>query len=131
MAIKLVNEQRGSQDDLDNHDAKAQAEHEAPRSSMSAHTPGPWTACAYSGVVGIPVIAQPDPKENSVVICGVRGDKGTAEANARLIATAPAMLGLLDRAEWLLRELPGLSNEQAELLDDICTTLAEAKGSQQ
>jgi hypothetical protein len=62
---------------------------------MSAHTKGPWTAGHFSSVVGLPVMAQPDPTSNSVVICGVRGDRETAEANARLIAAAPDLLEAL------------------------------------
>jgi hypothetical protein len=37
-------------------------------------------------------------------------------------------LALLERAEWSLRNRPALSPEDAELLEDICTALADAEG---
>ena len=33
-------------------------------------------------------MAQPDPKEDSILICGVRGERAVAEPNSELIATA-------------------------------------------
>lgn len=66
-------------------------------SKRATHTPGPWTANRYSSVVGLPVSAQPDPKQNTIIICGVRGDRETAEANAHLIAASPDMLTELQR----------------------------------
>lgn len=63
------------------------------------HTPGPWEAGHYSSVVGLPVMAQPDKTKNTIVICGVRGDRHEAEANARLIAAAPDLLSVVQ--DWL------------------------------
>lgn len=59
------------------------------------HTPGPWEAGHYSSVVGLPVVAQPDPTQNTIIICGVRGNREEAEANARLIAAAPDLFAAL------------------------------------
>ena len=74
---------------------------------MSVHTPGPWTARAYSSVLGLPVSAQPDAEANAVIICGVRGEQKTAEANAHLIAAAPDLLAALKEAERYLEYLGG------------------------
>lgn len=77
---------------------------------MSEHTPGPWQANAYSSVVGLPVSAQPDPKENTIIICGVRGDRATAEANARVIAAAPELLAALKELADLQQFANGFEN---------------------
>lgn len=67
-----------------------------------AFTPGPWRATAFSSVVGCPIMAQPDPKRNSVIVAGVHGAfgddyQGEVEANAALIASAPELLNALER----------------------------------
>lgn len=77
---------------------------------MSAFTPGPWAVTPYSDVVGIAVCAP------GAVIAGVRGDCRTAEANARLIAAAPAMHAALAKASAILAQLcerPDLAREIA------------------
>lgn len=72
---------------------------------MSANpTPGPWKAAPFSSVVGCPITAQPDPTKNAIVVAGTRsaaaedaeGFRAEVEANARLIAAAPALLEALD-----------------------------------
>ena len=43
--------------------------------------PTPWRPVPYSSVVGAGVAAQPDPKENSIVVAMIPGpDRATAEA---------------------------------------------------
>ena len=65
------------------------------------YTPGPWKAAPFSSVVGCPITAQPDPKQNTIVVAGTRGAfgedyRGEIEANARLIASAPELLAALE-----------------------------------
>lgn len=68
------------------------------------HTPGSWRPIPYSSVVGAGVAAQPNPKENSIVLAMIPGaDRDTANANARLMAAAPELLealeGMVDSAK--------------------------------
>lgn len=73
---------------------------------MAEHkwTPGPWRAGHFSSVVGCPVVAQPDPARNSIIVAGTRGavasesDAFVAEivANAHLIAAAPDLYEALE-----------------------------------
>jgi hypothetical protein len=69
---------------------------------IAAHTPGPWevntnilTPRIFSGDVMIADVRH------------VRGNQpnGSAEANARLIAAAPALLEALKRAQWELNDI--------------------------
>ena len=53
-----------------------------------AFTRGPCRNTSFSSVVGIPVMAQPNPKEDSILICGVRGERVVAEPNSCLIVAA-------------------------------------------
>lgn len=61
---------------------------DAPAPDLSKATPRPWRAGFYSSVVGLPVMAQPDPAENSVVVLTMVGDREECEANAALIVAA-------------------------------------------
>ncbi len=65
---------------------------------MKTHTPGPWKASPFSSVVGCPVMAQPDPKENSVLVASTYN-----EADARLVASAPELLTELAASTEALR----------------------------
>ena len=55
---------------------------------LSNATPRPWHKSAYSSVVGLPIMAQPNKFANSKVIVSVRGEWTEAEANAALIVAA-------------------------------------------
>ena len=67
---------------------------------MTKHTPGPWNAAPFSSVVGCPIMAQPDPKKNSILVAVTQsavaedsaGFRAEVEANARLITAAPDLL---------------------------------------
>lgn len=82
------------------------------------HTKGPWRVGHYSSVVGLPIMAQPEPTRNSVSVCVVHGDREQAEANAQLIGAATDMLTALremvSSAEAIVafvRSPPVLGNE--------------------
>jgi outer membrane scaffolding protein for murein synthesis (MipA/OmpV family) len=64
-------------------------------SETAKHTAGEWEASPWSSSVGAGVFAQPDPAENTRMIAAVPGEKEEAEANARLIASAPELLEAL------------------------------------
>jgi hypothetical protein len=53
------------------------------------------------------------------------------ERNACLMANAPDMLALLERAEWLLRDMPRLSKDETALLADISAMRAAMDGGRQ
>lgn len=66
---------------------------ESPRGRRLA-TRRPWRPGSYSSIVGLPVMAQPDPTQNQFTVCTFRGEQAEAEANA----------ALLERYERLLKE---------------------------
>ena len=57
------------------------------------HTPGPWTAGWTVNTDGEPILTVDDAEEWTV--CVVDDQNGQGEANARMIAEAPAMLKAL------------------------------------
>lgn len=64
--------------------------------SESKHTPGPWIASKYSSVVGCPVVNQIGHVVCNTASAGTfESGKEEAEANAKLIASAPDMLDAL------------------------------------
>ena len=99
------------------------------------YTPGPWKAAPFSSVVGCPITAQPDPKQNTIVVAGTRGAfgedyRGEIEANARLIASAPELLEALQFMVDVSRSTPGFSpmaREQAERALSKATTAAPVR----
>jgi hypothetical protein len=66
--------------------------------SAPQFTPAPWHAGSFSSIVGVPVMAQPDPMKNTFNVCGVAAPVSREEniANARLIAAAPELYEALD-----------------------------------
>ena len=74
---------------------------------MSKHTPGPWRYdISYSGDIFISAQTENEPETNIGVLSPDRTlnhkrthkfDKGTAEANARMIAAAPDLLSALQK----------------------------------
>lgn len=98
---------------------------------MSAqHTPGPWYASPYSSIVGIAISGA------CGVIAGVRGDKLTAEANARLIASAPDLLALAHKYASECGECGGQGaytygekeGRPCPACADICAVIDKAEG---
>lgn len=93
-------------------------------------TPGPWRKGSYSSVVGLPIVAQPDPTQNQINVCVVRGERAQAEADAALIAVAPE---LLDALEWAAKQI-GILSEYIETpaalakFDECKAILAKARG---
>ena len=65
------------------------------------HTPGKWIAAPYSSVVGRPVVSG----ANGRSICNVT-EHAEAEANARLITAAPALLEALKKHHDHMRMNP-------------------------
>jgi hypothetical protein len=65
-------------------------------SATQKHTPTPWRAGSYSSIVGVPIMAQPDPKQNTIIVAGTRsaaattpdGFRAEVEANAAFIVRA-------------------------------------------
>jgi hypothetical protein len=39
---------------------------------MSKHTPTPWSFGGYSSYMGVQIMAQPDPKKNTIIIASTR-----------------------------------------------------------
>lgn len=78
---------------------------------MSNHTPGPWTACNNNGY-SIWRVSAPKYRAESAsrTIAEVVGDSAETEANARLIAAAPEMLELIERAGEIMIELESLAD---------------------
>jgi len=70
-------------------------------STQTQHTPGPWTMCKYGDEFGIYAEGDPCAPRRSNDLALVRLSDNT-EADARLIASAPALLAAL---EALRREL--------------------------
>lgn len=59
------------------------------------HTPGPWTRCVGNGAIeirGEAVLSVTNPR-----VCRILKSDPRYEANARLIASAPALLEMLKR----------------------------------
>ena len=94
------------------------------------HTPGPWTVKGEDTVVG--------PQGNTIAECcgySIRAtDKdqirqGGREANATLIAAAPAMCRELETVrEYLLKLYDQGNSEAGQYAASIDTTLAQAEG---
>lgn len=59
---------------------------------MKNPTAGPWFASPFSSVVGVAITAQPDPKQNTVVVA-----TAFTEADGALVAAAPALLDALEK----------------------------------
>jgi len=64
-------------------------------STQTQHTPGPWTMCKYGYEFGIYVEGDPCAPRRSNDLALVRLSDNT-EADARLIASAPALLAALE-----------------------------------
>lgn len=64
-----------------------------------AHTPGPWVAHNFSYGYGLCVVTNPPKNENENFLGQVIASRTTCpdwEANARLIAAAPALLSVVE-----------------------------------
>jgi hypothetical protein len=123
------------------------------------HTPGPWTACQdgkckckhvnsenhpiahiICGEWGdeYPDIRLVERKDGigkhaeAYIEKMVYGsvDPDFAEANARLIAAAPALLAACEEAQWYIQDLPTVPNaDQAyDVIKLLCAAIAKAKG---
>jgi len=89
------------------------------------HTPGPWRGYKDEGVyVG-------DGFEHPIFEtgCGCCTETTLTEADARLIAAAPDLLGWLQFATKILGEMPGISNTWQ--VDQMRAAIAKATGEQQ
>ena len=106
---------------------------------MSAgHTPGPWTYESdhthrqfnirmLGHLIGTRHICTVNDLPPHVL---ANRDQSTAEANARLIAAAPAMLAALDRAEAFISGFEDDDTQEGvtEMLAAIRAALANARG---
>ena len=81
------------------------------------HTPGPWRAKPYGVVVGGSAIALPrgSVQQQVAMVCVI--DDGDRDANARLIAAAPDLLGAL-------QELRYACTDKAEAMADAAIASA-------
>lgn len=104
-----------------------------PNQTGAAFTKGPWrTGFNLETILG-PADGLSCPPPVIAVIQGASGDKRVNQANARLIAQAPAMLealeAVLDRCDDLhSRELMGWDSTDAELFNQARAIIARAKG---
>ena len=77
---------------------------------MSKHTPTPWSFGGYSSYMGVQIMAQPDPKKNTIIIASARSAQAEepkafreeVEANAAHIVhcvnTYPDLVKALEKA---------------------------------
>ena len=98
------------------------------------HTPGPWRSTKGARDT---VHIGPDVRNDAGRIVAFVsydgapvGDGAEADANARLIAAAPAMLDLLCIARDELAQLNQHENDNGVLLDAIDAAIAQATGEQ-
>ncbi len=114
-----------------------QSPSEAPmHTPRQGHTPGPWRAEeTYQGMLtdkfkDFPFsINGADGFQPCLVLGDGKLNAGTAAANARLIAAAPALLAALEIAEATLQRLaPDGSRATQGTRDVITAALAKAKG---
>jgi hypothetical protein len=89
---------------LENHVSTSAEQSRSDRSSTPAHTPGPWhlkLARKYSGYWAAGdahAVTAEDRGDNwRGYVTGVLANSPNAEANARLIAAAPELLGALEQ----------------------------------
>jgi hypothetical protein len=98
---------------------------------MSSHTPGPWIIGTDPRYPSEPCVdAVVDGVVWHIALChmGLGPDDSSAEANARLIATAPELYAALKEAlPTLRREVEQLSASQAELSSDKVSTFRKAQ----
>lgn len=103
-------------------------------SSEKKHTPGPWEDAEY------PVVFAPYPKDSVAMVevanCMLDRDIFDQwQANARLIAAAPDLLGIAERTAALLRmsgysPIAGSDNPAISLLHDAMAAIARATGQE-
>lgn len=90
----------------------------------ASHTPGPWASVQSNGVKN-GVIAVDDDANDQFYIGKMSGPD--AEANARLIATAPELLEALEEAvQWDSHDSEGVP---AVWLEKARAALAKARGT--
>lgn len=90
---------------------------------MSAHTPGPWTPCFSfydNEIVGFHIAASPHGSTKPVCESDPKTDPETLEANAHLIAAAPAMLKALKALDLVL---------DFDMPADTCACFPQGAGS--
>ena len=83
---------------------------------MSKHTPGPWAYENYGGTVHVFL----DNKEGTPSICKLVGND--KDANARLIAAAPELLGALE-------ELFSMADDAYEGDDEFTWNVGKARAA--
>lgn len=103
-----------------------------PNQTGAVFTPGPWDYFKHTDN-SISIMGDTDGADLHVAAMLYTGFPEAVEANARLIAQAPAMLealeAVLDRCDDLhSRELMGWDSTDAELLNQARAIIARAKG---
>ena len=89
----------------------------------NAWTPGPWRVAPVSDYVGAELNV--DARERGFIcLAGVRGDR-EAEANARLIASAPDLLAALEELDERLRKCMRDPITAAEAYDSFYQGIVE------
>lgn len=105
---------------------------------MSAHTPGPWNyKSTYQGPLsdrwkGFPFsIDGGDGFQPALLFGDGQLNRGTAEANARLISAAPELLALAQAfvTAWDIWKESGYRAELAFAVSDARRVIAKAKGT--
>lgn len=82
---------------------------------MAKHTPGPWTTdgICYGGQQQVTQAGTGGSAPKSLMIVAeVNGKEGEQEANARLIAAAPEMFGLLQMLDRAWASHPAVLHEK-------------------
>ena len=105
---------------------------------MADHTPGPWELHAETHGSNSLRICKPANNERGCIAVAEAEILGMlrleAEANARLIAAAPELLSLLQRAAPYMKTVSrndtgGYSDNDPALYEDILAAVAKAKGA--
>lgn len=105
----------------------------SPIPTEGGHTPGPWEVCGQ--FVRTP-FRHGEPGAAGLMIADVRfgiWPPAQHDANARLIAAAPAMLEALTKVSMSAVIIPGMPSEAAlsvEVLKEVAAALALATGGE-
>jgi hypothetical protein len=100
---------------------------------MSMHTPGPWQvekAAATTGFVVCPPRGAAIPVIAMVYCYHAEPDGGYAQANARLIAAAPALLAACHRFARMCELHPDRVWMESDIYEQANSAIAQAEGRQ-
>ncbi len=89
------------------------------------HTAGPWN-CNRASAAGRNIIVSETAPLDIAVLSNRDKTQAEIDANSRLIASAPTMLKTLQRAAYLLAELPNQTPQMLALRSEIVAAISDA-----